>query len=90
MVSAGKGVFYIFTDRLSSVLCSESLSSKENSSLMSGSGAFLMAPLAKNPPAMWETWGRCLGQEDPLEKGMVMHSSILAWRITWTEEPDGL
>ena len=90
MVSAGKGVFYIFADRLSSVLCSESLSSKENSSLMSGSGAFLMAELAKNPPAMWETWVRCLGQEDPLEKGMVTHSSILAWRITWTEEPDGL
>ena len=85
MVSAGKGVFYIFTDRLSSVLCSESLSS-----LMSGSGAFLMAQLAKNPPAMWETWVRCLGQEDPLEKGMVTHSSILAWRITWTEEPGRL
>jgi len=34
---------------------------------------------------MWETWVQSLGQEDPLEKGMATHSSILAWRITWTE-----
>ena len=37
-----------------------------------------------------ETWVRSLGQEDPLEKGMATHSSILAWRIPWTEEPGGL
>ena len=43
-----------------------------------------------NLPARWETWGPSLGQEDPLEKGMAMHSSILAWRIPWTEEPGGL
>ena len=36
---------------------------------------------------MWETWVQSLGQEDTLEKGMVTHSSILAWRIPWTEEP---
>ena len=41
-------------------------------------------------PAMWETWVRSLGQEDALEKGMATHSSILAWRIPWTEEPGGL
>ena len=41
-------------------------------------------------PAMWETWVRFLGQEDPLEKEMATHSSILAWRIPWTEEPGGL
>ena len=41
-------------------------------------------------PAVWETWVRYLGQEDPLEKGMATHSSILAWRIPWTEEPGGL
>ena len=41
----------------------------------------------KNLPAMWETWVRSLGWEDPLEKGMATHSSILAWRIPWTEEP---
>ena len=44
----------------------------------------LVAQLVKNPPAMWETWVRSLGGEDPLEKGMVTHSSILAWRIPWT------
>ena len=37
-----------------------------------------------------ETWVRSLGQEDPLEEGMTTHSSVLAWRIPWTEEPDGL
>ena len=40
----------------------------------------------KNPPAMQETWVRSLGQETPLEKGMATHSSVLAWRIPWTEE----
>ena len=39
---------------------------------------------------MWKTWIRSLGQEDALEKGMATHSSILAWRIPGTEEPDGL
>ena len=43
----------------------------------------------KNQPAMQETQVRSLGQEDPLEKGMATHSSILAWRILWTEEPGG-
>ena len=42
--------------------------------------------LVKHPPAMWETWVRSLGWEDPLEKGMATHCSILAWRIPWTEE----
>jgi len=44
----------------------------------------LVAQLAKNPPAMWETWFQSLGWEDPLEKGKATHSSILAWRIPWT------
>ena len=44
-----------------------------------------MAQLVKNPPAMWETWVQSLGWEDPLEKGMATHSSILAWRIPWME-----
>ena len=47
-------------------------------------GASLVAQLVKNPPAMWETWVLSLGWEDPLEKGKGTHSSILAWRITWT------
>ena len=44
----------------------------------------------KNVPAMQETWVHSLGWEDPLEKGMATHSSVLAWRIPWTEEPGGL
>ena len=49
------------------------------------SWAFLATQLlVKNPPALWETWIRSLGWEDPLEKGKVTHSSILAWRIPWT------
>ena len=48
------------------------------------SWASLVAQLVKNPPAMWETWVKSLDWEDPLEKGMAIHSSILAWRIPWT------
>jgi len=44
----------------------------------------LLAELVKNPPAMWETWVRSLGREDPRKKGKATHSSILAWRIPWT------
>ena len=44
----------------------------------------------KHLPAMWETWVRSLGREDPLEKEMATHSSVLAWRIPWMEEPGGL
>ena len=44
----------------------------------------------KNLPLMQETWVQSLGQEYPLEKGMATHSSILAWKIVWTEEPGGL
>ena len=46
--------------------------------------------MVKNLPAIQETWAQSQGQEDPLEKEMATHSSILAWRITWTEESDGL
>ena len=52
--------------------------------------ASLAAQMLKNLPAMWETWVRSLGWEDPLEKGMATHCSILVWRIPWTEEPGGL
>ena len=52
--------------------------------------ASLVAQIVKNPPAVWETWVPSLGQEDPLEKEMTTHSSILAWRIPWTEEPGWL
>ena len=50
----------------------------------------LVAQMVKNLSAMQETQVQSLGWEDPLEKGMATHSSILAWRIPWTEEPDGL
>ena len=49
-----------------------------------------MAQMVKNMPAMQETWVLSLGPEDPLEKGMATHSSILAWSIPLTEEPGGL
>ena len=51
---------------------------------------FPVAQMVKNLPAMKETWVRSLGQEDPLEKGMAIHSSILAWRIPCMEKPDRL
>ena len=49
-----------------------------------------MAQLVMNPPAMGETWVQSLGWEDPLEKEMATHSSILAWKIPWMEKPDRL
>ena len=52
--------------------------------------ASLVAQLVKNLPAMWDTLVPPLCQEDPLEEGMATHSSILTWRISWTEEPYGL
>ena len=53
-------------------------------------GGFPGAQREKRLPAMWETWVQSLGREDPLEKEMATHSSILAWKISWTEEPGGL
>ena len=50
----------------------------------------LVAQMVKSLPAAWETWARSLGWEDPLEKELTTHSSILAWEITWMEEPGGL
>ena len=55
--------------------------------LKAGSSSFpMLAQTVKNLPAMWETWVQTLGWEDPLEKKMATHSSILAWEIPWTEE----
>ena len=50
----------------------------------------MVAQTVKRPPAMWETQVRFLDQEGPLEKEMAIHSSTLAWKIPWTEEPDRL
>ena len=49
-----------------------------------------MAQMVKNLPVVWEIWVQSLAQKDPLEKGTATHSSILVWRIPWTEEPGGL
>ena len=51
-------------------------------------GISLVAQMVKNLPVMQETPVQSLSQEDPLDKGMATHSSILIWRIPWTEEPD--
>ena len=59
----------------------------EERNLLSTTSVFLGFPVAqliKNPPAMWETWIQSLSWEDPLEKGRATHSSLLAWRISWT------
>ena len=50
----------------------------------------MVAQMVKNPSAIQQTGVQALGQEDPLEKGMATHSSILAWKIPWTEESGGL
>ena len=55
-----------------------------------GHEASLVIQTVKNLSAMWETRVRSLGQEEPLEKEMATHSSCLAWKIPWTEEPGGL
>ena len=52
--------------------------------------ASLVAQTVKRLPTMWETWVQSLGREDPLEKEMATHSSTLAWKIPWMEEPDRL
>ena len=52
--------------------------------------ASLVAQTVKSLPAIWETWVRSLGQEDPLQKEMATHSSTLAWKIPWMDEPGRL
>ena len=66
--------------------CLFSLGNKQ----ISGQWASLEAPLVKSLPAVQETWVQSLGWDDPLEKEMATHSSILAWRIPWTEKPGSL
>ena len=53
-------------------------------------GASLVAQIVKRQPAVPETWVLSVGWEDPLEKKMATHSSVLAWKVPWTEEPGGL
>ena len=66
------------------------LESKNITFLCCCSSVFPGGPSGKNPPAMQETWVRSLGGEDPLETEKATHSSVLAWRIPWPEEPGGL
>ena len=63
---------------------------REISLLLKSTWTSLVAQMVKNLPSVQETWVQSLGGKDPLEKGMATHSIILAWRIPWTEEPDGL
>ena len=90
-----------FSSSLNSSTGKESACSAGDSSLIPGlerspregigyplqySWASLVAQMVKNPPAMWETWFQFLTWGDALEEGMATHSSVLAWRIPWTEE----
>ena len=68
----------------------QSLFRGSGDSIFETKGTSLVAQTLKNLPAMQETWIQSLGQDERLEKGMATHSSILAWRIPWTEEPGGL
>ena len=74
---------------LEAALCPLS-ESRSNLSQRGPAWVSLVAQTVKNLPVLWETWVQYLGCEDPLEKGMATHSRILAWRIPWTEETDGL
>ena len=58
--------------------------------ILTSQGASLVGQLVKNLPTMQKTWVQFLGREDPLEKEMATHLSILAWRIPWTEKPGRL
>ncbi|MFS9598810.1 hypothetical protein, partial [Klebsiella variicola] len=66
------------------------LNKEKNHLHLSSPQAFLIAQLVKNLPVMRETWDPSLGWEDPLEKEMATHSSTIAWKIPWTEEPGRL
>ena len=63
---------------------------QEDLGLRGGRRGFHGGSAVKNPPIRQEMWVQSLGGEDPLEEGMATHSSILAWRFPWTEEPGGL
>ena len=80
-------------ERMEKSIKSEVLALDGNTNLGDRYGCYwasLVAQMVKNPPAMWETWVLSLGCEDPLEKEMATHSSTVAWKIPWTEEPGRL
>ena len=77
MLAVRQGLSSLHIHSLNKSLCASYLAPR--------SLASLVAQLVKNPPATWETWVPPLGWEDPLEKGITTDSSILAWRIPWTD-----
>ena len=87
------GIYLVVTDArcpmVSALISAEILSASFGGSSWSTSGAFPRGSI-KNLPAVLEIWVWFLGGEDPLEKGLATYSSILAWRIPWTEEPGTL
>ena len=86
--SAGRAAFFSGRQRKNVLPCISQL--LENASFHWLMGSSLEAQMIKNLPAVLETPVRSLGQKNPLEKGMATHSSILVWRIPWTEETGGL
>ena len=86
--TGSRGLVYFGTWKVGTSTTALSLSLKFGNSLLSW--ASLVAETVKNLPAMRETWIQSLGWENPLEKGKAIYSSILAWRIPWTEEPGRL
>ena len=68
----------------------EAEAKRSRSQVREGLPCQILAQMVKNLPGIWETQVQSLDLEDPLEKGMATHSSILAWRILWTEEPGRL
>ena len=79
-----------FRDASSQGLKSATVTNWSGLSKKKNTRANLVAQSVKTLPAVQETWVRSLAQEDPLEKEMATHSSILVWKIPWTEEPGGL
>ena len=82
-------IFY-YGNNMNNMKSYKTFSFSRNYTCLLNTLASLVPQMVKNPPAMQDTWVWSLGQEDPLEESMATHSSILAWRIPWTEEPNRL
>ena len=89
-ITEGCGTYYSLPNTTQMCSYDQYFYRKERDTHVTSIRASLVAQMGKNPPAMRETWVWSLGWEDPLEEGMAMHSSILAWRIPGIEEPGGL
>ena len=89
-ITEGCGTYYSLPNTTQMCSYDQYFYRKERDTHITSIRASLVAQMGKNPPVMRETWVWSLGWEDPLEEGMAMHSSILAWRIPGTERPGGL